>query len=98
MKKVKAFIKENKVLIIGVGVAVVGGIVVYKLTKSHIKLNKEAAIIVKALSQEPTFPTVTTLTEAVDIFKEYQETSNQIALFWEKDNYSILNLSDAMNV
>ena len=97
MKKIKEFIKENKVLIIGVGVAVVGGLVVYKLTKvniaSKIKHLEEGQAIVKAFSSDTTFPIVDTLTEAVDIFKEYQESSNTVSLFFENNRYSVIDLN-----
>jgi len=93
MKKIKEFIKENKSLIIGVGVAVVGGLVIYKLTKSHIKLQNEGMTILKVLSQETPLPTIDTLPEAVEIFKEYQKTSNMVSLFFENDMYSVVDLN-----
>lgn len=67
MKKIKEFIKENKVLIIGVGVAVVGGLVVYKLKKvniaARVKHIEEGAEILRVLSTEPLFPSVESVIE-----------------------------------
>ena len=93
MKKIKEFIKENKVLIIGVSVAVVGGLVIYKLTKSKVKIPETT--IASLMTTKSVYPilTVDTLDEAVDAFKEYKNVSDTVALFWENNGvYSVLNL------
>jgi len=52
MKKIKEFIKENKVLVICVGLTVVGGVIVYKWVKVDKKLALEGAEILRVLSKE----------------------------------------------
>jgi hypothetical protein len=63
MKKVKVFVKENKVLLICVGLTVVGGVIAYKFIKIDRKLAKEGAEILRVLSSEPLFPAVESVIE-----------------------------------
>jgi len=92
MKKIKEFIKENKVLIIGVGVAVVGGVIIYKLTKGKVKAPKHTIASLMNANSVYTLPTVDNLAEAVETFIEYEHVSDTVALFWENGRYSVLNL------
>jgi len=93
MKNIKKFIKENKALIIGVTVTVVGGLVVYKLTKGKVKVPDVRISTLMATNEGYPILTVDNLEDAVDGFKEYQNISKTVGLFWENDGiYSVLNL------
>lgn len=92
MNKIKTFIKENKALVIGVGVAVVGGVIIYKLTKSKVTVPKHTVASLMEANSAYTLPTVDNLAEAVETFIEYENVSDTVALFFENGRYSVLNL------
>lgn len=83
MNLVKKFVEAHKSKIV-IGSVVVGGVLIYILTRKRSN-NGRTQIWVKT-------PNFKTLEEAVEQFKEFQETNKTVAMFWENDIYSVLDL------
>lgn len=89
--KIKDFINKNKGLIIGTTCMVIGGVLGYTIKKEKVEVI-DSGIKNVLLPDEPPFPILDTLDEAIDQFKEYQETNKSIAIFWENDKYAVMDL------
>jgi hypothetical protein len=92
MRKVKQFINKNKEVFIGITCVIIGGVLGHIITKNKqqddTKISNREYVDIDLLD----FPIVDTLDEAVDQFKEYQETNKSVAMFWENNKYAVMDL------
>lgn len=90
MKKIKEFISKNKTKIIVVGSIIVGGVLIYVL------INKKTGAVEQVFEQCDCKANIfDSLDKAVEQFKTFQETNKTVALFYENNMYSVLDLEKA---
>jgi hypothetical protein len=94
MKKIKEFISKNRQVFIGVTCVIIGGVLGHIVTKNKqqdsTKISNREYVDIDLLK----FPTFDTSEEAFNKFWDYQETSKSVAMFYENDEYSVIDLEE----